>query len=134
VRPVQVELPDEVPAVLVDPMLADEALANLVENVIRHAPSDARLRFTARLAADGRAELTIEDSGPGVLPDEMPHLFDKFYRSPRRSRTTRGTGLGLSVTRGLIQAMGGSVSAEHSELGGLAVHLLLPAAPDGDDR
>lgn len=125
-RPVEIQVPDDLPLVQADPILADEAVANLVENVIRHAPADARLRITASASADGRVQLTIEDSGPGVSVDEMPRLFDKFYRGSRRPRTTRGTGLGLSVTRGLVEAMGGSVMAFHSDLGGLAVRLLLP--------
>jgi signal transduction histidine kinase len=73
--------------------------------------------------------LTVEDSGPGVPPDALPRIFDKFYRVPGRDRGSRsGTGIGLAVVRGLVETMGGRVAAHASELGGLAIDLDLPAA------
>ena len=77
----------------------------------------------------GLIRLTLEDGGPGVPTEALPRLFDKFYRvpgTPRGSRT--GTGIGLAVVRGLVEAMGGSVNARRSELGGLAVDIDVPAA------
>ena len=86
------------------------------------------MRITA--AADSQAvTLRVEDGGAGVPPDAMPHIFEKFYRVPaRRGSTRQGTGLGLSVGKGMAEAMGGSVTASRSELGGLAVDLRLPIA------
>ena len=75
--------------------------------------------------------LTVEDDGPGVPPDALEHLFEKFFRVRRRGETSRpGTGIGLAVVRGLTEAMGGSVSARPSALGGLAVDVMLPLAPE----
>ena len=68
--------------------------------------------------ADGLVRLTLEDGGPGVPPEALPRLFDKFYRvpgTPRGSRT--GTGIGLAVVRGLVEAMGGSVIARQQRAG-----------------
>jgi signal transduction histidine kinase len=75
-------------------------------------------------------EIRVEDSGPGVAPDALPHLFDRFYRAPQASPASRqGVGLGLTVVRGLVEAMGGSVHASASELGGLAITIRVAAAP-----
>jgi signal transduction histidine kinase len=86
----------------------------------------------------GTIRLTVEDSGPGVPEEALPRLFEKFYRPPRspsiagRARTAAGsrsgTGIGLAVVRGLVEAQGGSVRARRSRLGGLAIDLDLPAA------
>jgi two-component system sensor histidine kinase KdpD len=127
-RPVELTLPDDLPAVAVDPVLANQVVDNVLENVIRHTPPDAQVRITAE--RDGETvRLRVEDAGPGVPPDAIPHLFEKFYRVPARRGTARhGTGLGLAVVKGLAEAMGGSVAATHSGLGGLAVDVWLPLA------
>jgi len=119
----------DAPPVHVDPVLLDEAFTNLVENAVKHTPPATLIKVSARPEADGRIRLTVEDSGPGVPPDALPRIFDKFYRVPGRDRGSRsGTGIGLAVVRGLVETMGGRVTARASELGGLAVDLDLPAA------
>ena len=76
----------------------------------------------------GAVVLIVEDAGPGVPGPAMAHLFERFYRGPRRqgSRSEGGSGIGLAVVKGLVEAMGGSVEARPSELGGLAVAVRLP--------
>jgi signal transduction histidine kinase len=132
-RPIDVHL--AVPPVIVDPVLLDEAFTNIVENAVKHTPPGTRIRISAQPHGNGSIRLTIEDSGPGVPPDALPRLFDKFFRVPVRSRGSRsGTGIGLAVARGLIDTMGGQVSARPSELGGLAIDLdLLVAHAATDD-
>jgi two-component system sensor histidine kinase KdpD len=117
--------------VLVDPVLLDEALTNVLENAIKYTPPDARLRIRASRQPDAPlVRLSIEDAGPGVPPDAMRRLFEKFYRVPGTARTSRqGTGVGLAVVRGVVEAMGGYAGARRSELGGLAIDLDLPVAP-----
>jgi two-component system, OmpR family, sensor histidine kinase KdpD len=118
------------PPVSVDPVLLDEAFTNVVDNVVKHTPSGTLIRISAQRPADGMIRLTVEDSGPGVPADAIPMLFDKFYRVPGRDSGSRsGTGIGLAVVRGLVEAMGGHVSARQSDLGGLAIDLDLPTAP-----
>jgi two-component system sensor histidine kinase BaeS len=74
--------------------------------------------------------VTVEDGGPGVPRSALSHLFDKFYRVSQRGDGSRpGSGIGLAVVRGLTEAMGGSVGARRSQLGGLAIDVDLPAAP-----
>lgn len=127
-RPLDVHLVD-VP-VHVDPILLDEALTNVLENAIKHTPRGTRVRISVReLPAERFLRLTVEDAGDGVPPESMARLFDKFYRVPGRHRGSRsGTGIGLAVVRGLIEATGGRVQGRKSELGGLAIDLDLPMA------
>ena len=131
-RPVDVHL--DAPPVIVDPVLLDEAFTNIVENAVKHTPPGTRIRISAQPHGNGSIRLTIEDSGPGVPPDALPNLFDKFFRVPGRGRGSRsGTGIGLAVVRGLIETMGGQVSARPSDLGGLAIDLDLPVARTATD-
>ena len=131
-RKLDVDL-DEAPPVEVDPALFDQVTVNLLENVAKYAAADARVRISADATADGASvTLTVEDSGPGVPASALPRLFDKFYRVPGRPAGSRsGTGVGLAVVRGLVEAMGGTVAARASQLGGLAIDIVLTAAPAG---
>jgi two-component system sensor histidine kinase KdpD len=127
-RPLEVAL--SAPPVEVDPTFLDEAVTNIIENALKYAPASAPLRVTATGGeVPGRIRLTIEDGGAGVPEETLPRLFDKFYRVPGSGRGSRsGTGIGLAVVRGLVEAMGGEVRARRSELGGLAVDIDLVAA------
>jgi two-component system, OmpR family, sensor histidine kinase KdpD len=126
-RRIEVAISDALPLVGVDPVLATQVVDNLIENVARHAAPDAVLRISAS-EEGGAVLLRIEDGGPGVPPEALAHLFDKFYRVPgRRDPSRRGTGLGLALVRGIVEAMGGSAQASASDLGGLAVEIRLPA-------
>lgn len=127
---VRVSLPDDLPPVLVDAVFLDDVLTNLLENAARYAGPAADIAISSTVPRQGRVEIVIEDSGQGVPTDALPHLFDKFYRVPRPAEgARRGLGLGLSVVKGLVEAMGGDVVAARSPLGGLAVRLTVPATP-----
>jgi two-component system, OmpR family, sensor histidine kinase KdpD len=127
-RSVAVDMPRDLPYVLVDALLMDQVLANLLENAALHAP-DAPIRISATVRA-GRLQLIVEDGGPGVPPEAMQMVFDKFYRVARPGAgPMRGSGMGLAVVRGLVEAMGGRVSARRSDLGGLAVVVEVAVAP-----
>ena len=127
--PVTVVVAPDVPLVAADAVFLDTVMSNLVENGARHAPG-AALEVRIEPAAEGESvAVTVADAGPGVPDDALGNLFDKFYRVPRRGEgPRRGLGLGLSVVRGLVEAMGGSVWAGRSHRGGLAVRLQLPGA------
>lgn len=131
----QVEVVLEGPPVFVDPIFLDEAVTNALENALKYTPAGTRLRLSARSLPGRRfVRLTIEDGGAGVPDEHLPHLFEKFYRVPGAHRSSRsGVGIGLAVVRGLTEAMGGSVAARRSELGGLAIDLDLPIDDDARD-
>lgn len=118
------------PPVEVDPVFLDEALTNVIENAIKYTPPRTAIRVAAeRLPGEPRVRLSVEDAGPGVPDQALSKIFDKFYRVPGAHRGSRsGTGIGLAVVRGLVDAMGGRVAARRSDLGGLAIDIDLPAA------
>jgi two-component system sensor histidine kinase KdpD len=124
----EVAVAPNLPAVRADAMFVDQILTNLLENAARYA-AGRRIRVSAHQARAGRVDLLVEDAGPGVSGTDMPHLFERFYRVPRRrgSRAEGGSGIGLAVVRGLAAAMGGSADARPSSLGGLAVVVRLSA-------
>jgi two-component system sensor histidine kinase KdpD len=124
-----VDVAVDAPPVAVDPTFFDEAITNVVDNALKYTPAAADLRISARSLPDEMVRLTVEDGGPGVPADALPRLFDKFYRAPGRTSSSRpGTGIGLAVARGLVEAMGGQIGARQSDLGGLAVDIDLQQA------
>ncbi len=115
------------PVALVDEVYLTQILTNLLENALRYGGD--KIEVTIREAADGGLALSVEDDGEGVPAASLSRLFDKFYQVPRGKRTGRaGMGIGLTVVAGLARAMGGTVTASRSRLGGLAVTVTLPAA------
>ncbi|MEP7378407.1 MAG: DUF4118 domain-containing protein [Chloroflexota bacterium] len=111
-----------------DPVFLDAVLSNLFENEMRHTPVGATVHISSAAAGSGYTRLTVEDDGPGVPEAALPRLFDKFYRVPGQRVTRHGTGIGLAVVSGLVEAMTGKVVARRSQLGGLAIDIDLPLA------
>ncbi|HUP83498.1 MAG TPA: ATP-binding protein [Candidatus Limnocylindria bacterium] len=111
-----------------DPVFLDAVLTNALDNIVRHTPSGTTIRLLTAAGRGQMVRLTIEDSGPGVPDEALARLFDKFYRVPGSRGSRHGTGIGLAVVQGLVEAMGGQVAARRSELGGLAIDIDLPLA------
>jgi two-component system sensor histidine kinase BaeS len=111
--------------VIADAQRLRQLLHNLLENSARYVEPGGRLEVS--LTPGKAAVLRLEDSGPGVSDDQLARLFDRFYRvEGSRSRTTGGSGLGLSICRNIVEAHGGSIEAGHSPLGGLSIRVELP--------
>jgi signal transduction histidine kinase len=115
----------------VDPLPLNAAkmsrvLDNLLANALRYAPREGRVRVTA--VRDGDVvTVTVEDNGPGFSADDLPRLFEQFYRGEQaRSRATGGAGLGLAIARGIVEAHGGRIWAENLPEGGARVAFELP--------
>jgi signal transduction histidine kinase len=125
-RPTQVTVPEALPAVFADPDRLEQVLVNLIENAHTYSPAGAVVEVRARV--DGPAVVVqIHNPCEPIDPEHVDHLFRKFYRVDNTlTRTTRGTGLGLYLTRGLVEAMGGQISA--SVESGFTVHFTLPVA------
>ncbi|MFJ9426268.1 sensor histidine kinase [Streptomyces sp. NPDC101249] len=112
-----------------DPVRMRQALGNLVSNALRHTPADGTVTLTARRDAD-RIVLTVADTGGGIAPEDLPHVFDRFWRAEKsRSRRTGGSGLGLSIVRHLLAAHDGTVVADSTPGHGAEFTLSLPAGP-----
>jgi two-component system sensor histidine kinase KdpD len=125
---VQVEIPPNLPAVLVDDVYLGEILANLLENAVRYGGTAIVLECR-NMPDEDAVELRVSDDGEGVPDRALSHLFDKFYQVPRTDKLSRrGMGIGLTVVAGLAHAMGGTVRAERSAAGGLAIVVTLRAA------
>jgi two-component system, OmpR family, sensor histidine kinase BaeS len=123
-------------AATVDPQRIDQVLANLLENVLRHATPPGPVSVTVRREGDF-AVIAVSDSGPGVPADALPRLFDRLYRvESSRTRGTGGAGLGLAICRSIVEAHGGTIEARASGLGGLEIVARLPVvgAAHGRDR
>jgi two-component system sensor histidine kinase BaeS len=119
---------DGTPCLDADPVRMRQALGNLVSNAIRHTPAGGTITLSTR-RHDGQVLFEVADTGSGIAPEELPSVFDRFWRAEKsRSRRTGGSGLGLPIVRQLITAHGGTVTVT-SELGtGSAFTLRLPAA------
>ena len=113
----------DLPLVQIDYVLMEQALSNLLHNAAFHTPPGTRVRVMAKV--DGSdLTLIVADRGPGLPPEALPHVFDKFYRAP--GAPTGGVGLGLSITRGLVEAQGGVIVAENRANGGARFTIRLP--------
>ncbi|MEU6342003.1 ATP-binding protein [Streptomyces sp. NPDC046977] len=118
---------ERAPDVLADAPLLERVLANLVANAVRYAPAGKPVLVTAGSLAD-RVELRVADRGPGLPQDARERVFEAFQRLGDTDNST-GLGLGLALSRGLAEAMGGTLVPEDTPGGGLTMVLSLPAAP-----
>jgi signal transduction histidine kinase len=121
----EVEVPDELP-VRGDPKRTAQILAALLDNAMRYTPKGGSVTVSGRLL-DGWAEANVKDTGPGIPPEHLLRIFDRFYRAEEaRTRKGGGTGLGLSIARDLARAQDGELTAENAEGGGAIFRLRLP--------
>ncbi|MFC0004890.1 DUF4118 domain-containing protein [Micromonospora siamensis] len=126
---VTTDIPADLPAATADPGLLERVLVNVVANALRHSPPGRPPTISASAHA-GRVELRVVDTGPGIPEDQWEHVFLPFQRLGDRDNQT-GVGLGLALSRGLVEAMGGSITPETTPGGGLTMVVRLPAAADG---
>ncbi len=109
----------------IDPRLVSAALSHVLENAALYSPRDQEILVQAAVDADG-LHVSVTDQGPGLDPAELEHLFERFYRGQSARRVTFGTGMGLSITRGLLAACGGRVWAENVPGGGARFSIAVP--------
>jgi two-component system sensor histidine kinase KdpD len=109
--------------VRLDFSLIQHALANLLLNAATHTPAGTAIEVTAQRAEQDLV-LSVADRGPGIAPANLPRIFDKFFRAP--GAPAGGSGLGLTIVKGFVEAHGGSVSAENRPGGGAVFTIRLP--------
>jgi signal transduction histidine kinase len=125
----EVDLPEHLPDVLADEDRAAQVLTNLLGNALRYTPSGGEVVLRVRELAD-QVEFQVADTGIGIAPEDLSHLFERFYRADRsRSRGGGGSGVGLTIAKHLVEAQGGAIRAESLGLGkGTTFTFTLPTA------
>lgn len=107
---IDVQMPVEPPMVRVDPVLFEQVLFNLLDNAAKYAPDESAIRLEAWAGIDDIV-FRVMDEGPGIPPTDLERVFDTFYRVRKGDQVRAGTGLGLTICRGFIEAMGGTIAA-----------------------
>jgi signal transduction histidine kinase len=118
---VRVAVPADLPMVSIDPLRIREVLINLLSNALRFTPPGGVVSIDAR-SVNGAITVTVKDTGPGIAAEDLPKIFERFYKG----RSSRGSGLGLTIARKLVVAHGGSIRAESEAGAGAAVMFTLP--------
>ncbi|MCX6100172.1 MAG: ATP-binding protein, partial [Candidatus Bipolaricaulota bacterium] len=118
-------LDSDLPTLLIDAHRIEQVLLNLLANAIRHTPGGGRIELRATLAAADEIELRVCDTGPGIPPEDLERIFERFYRIDP-SRESGGAGLGLSIAKALVEAHGGRIWAEARPEGGACFVIRLP--------
>lgn len=127
-RPIAIEVPDDLPLIAADKAKLEEVLINLIDNAVKYSPPEAPVRVFAR-PGDGEIEIGVEDGGDGISAEDTAKLFQKFQRlSTPATRDVGGTGLGLYIVKGLVDAMGGRVWVESAPGAGATFAFTIPVA------
>jgi two-component system sensor histidine kinase BaeS len=110
-----------------DPQRTEQIIGNLINNALNFVPSGGKVWVTQTSLPNG-VTISINDTGNGVPLEDLPYIFNRFWRKEKsRSRASGGSGLGLAIARQLVEAQGGSISAENNPSGGLSVKLFFPS-------
>jgi signal transduction histidine kinase len=115
----------DLPAAWADRERIHQVLSNLVGNAVKFTPHGGRVLVSA-VAEDGEARVSVADTGPGIPPEHLPHVFDRFWQA--RSTRRAGAGLGLAIARGIVEAHGGEIGAASEPGRGTTFHFTLPLA------
>jgi two-component system sensor histidine kinase MprB len=111
-----------------DSSALERAVLNLLDNAVKFSPSGSAVRLTLRQVGDGSAVVEVADAGPGIADADLPHVFERFYRSSE-ARTLPGSGLGLAIVKQVAQRHGGTATAGRAPEGGALFTLRLPGRP-----
>ncbi len=132
-RTVHTNLPEDLPPVELDYLQIDQVLTNLLENAVRYTPADSPIKVAVHVENNDMV-IQVADRGPGIPVADRERVFDKFYRvmeTQTEATRTTGSGLGLAVSRGLVEAHGGRIWVENREDGGALFSFTLPLSSDG---
>ena len=117
-----------------DPNRLEQAVLILVDNAIKYGPPGGTVTLRSDVTSQGELRITVEDEGPGIPKEDLPRVFERFYRVDKaRSRRMGGAGLGLPIAKTIVEAHGGHIAAESRAGRGTRMSIHLPLAPDAPD-
>ena len=119
-----VDFPVKFPVILADENRIGQVLSNLISNALKYAP-DGEIRIQGQVRPE-QVIITVSDQGPGIDPADIPYIFDRFYRSDKAVRKTKGAGLGLYLAKAIIEAHGGRIWVDSQPGSGARVCFSLP--------
>jgi two-component system sensor histidine kinase KdpD len=125
---VVLDLPEDLQPLNFDYVEIDQVLSNLIENAVKYTPRGSEIRVSVRCES-GKVAVAVSDTGPGIPREALPRLFDAFYRAPSEGGGPKGSGLGLAVAKGIVEAHGGRIEAENRPEGGACFTFTLPLSP-----
>ena len=121
----KVSLPDDLPDVAADPERIGQVMSNLIGNAIKFTARGGKITVSAALERD-MVRVSVLDTGTGISPELLPHIFDRFWQATKSSIRSRGAGLGLPIARGIVNAHGGQLGVESKEGRGSTLYFTLP--------
>jgi len=117
------------PLIEIDPARVREVLSNLLANALRYTPAGGQIELRCSLeAGGGNVQISVRDTGAGISADDLPHIFERFYKTADSS----GTGLGLAIARSLVAAHGGAISAQSEAGVRTTIRFTLPVSGPGE--
>ncbi len=123
---IQVKAMPDLPVVELDPERMTQVLGNLVSNALRHTPTDGMITLSAKQLDSQDLMITVQDTGSGIPTEDLPHIFERFVRGDRVRQRTGSSGLGLAIARSIVEAHGGTITAESEEGQGTTFKIILP--------
>lgn len=123
-KPIMVNLPEVLPMVLLDFVLVEQVLVNVIDNAIKYSPKDTQIDIDVT-QTDKEITIQVSDRGIGIPKEDLDRVFDKFYRVSRPENVI-GTGLGLAICKGIVETIGGKISATNREGGGTVITITFP--------
>lgn len=121
---VVLDFPADFPVILGDEDRLEQVLSNLISNSIKYSPG-GKITITGQVRPD-ICIVCVNDEGPGIVPEDMPHMFERFYRSPETAKISKGTGLGLYLSKAVIEAHGGKIWVDQGQKTGTRICFSLP--------
>ncbi|OQX61017.1 MAG: hypothetical protein B6I38_01025 [Anaerolineaceae bacterium 4572_5.1] len=126
---IMTRFPENFPVILGDKNRLQQVLSNLLSNAIKYSPAGGNIVVSGQIRAE-QVIVCVQDEGPGIAPEDIPHIFDRFYRADDAVRETQGAGLGLYLTRAIIEAHAGRIWADPRPGGGARICFSLPIERD----
>jgi signal transduction histidine kinase len=121
----EIDFPDNFPIILGDIDRLTQVFSNLFSNAIKYSPNGGEIRIAGQVLGN-QVVVCVSDQGSGIAPEDIPHVFDRFYRAKEASRTTKGTGLGLYLAKAVIEAHHGRIWVDPRPGDGARICFSLP--------